>query len=142
MVLFQLATRGTGIAQSVLKLQFGLNSIPARGSRLLFYKTSTPPLGNHPVSHSVTTRSFSPGKRGRVVKLPTHLHPVPRLRMREAVPSVTTQSSWRGARSQTRPHLHIHGLVTFQTPLALQAPFLNYDTEPHWPLSLPYWSIR
>jgi hypothetical protein len=41
--------------------------------------------------------NLSPGQSGRCVKLSTHLHLVPRLRMREIIPPLPHTFSWSGA---------------------------------------------
>jgi len=45
---------------------------------------------------------FPRGKSGRGPKLTTHLHPVPKLRMRGAIPPLSNTSSWCG--SQLKKH--------------------------------------
>jgi len=61
---------------------------------------------------------FPRGKSGRGPKLTTHLHPVPKLRMRGAIPPLSNTSSWCGSQLSTG--------ITLLLPL----PFLpRYSTQ-------------
>jgi hypothetical protein len=82
-----------------IKVPLGFESQQRLGL-VLIVTASRPALGAHTTSYPMCARGSFPRKSsGRVVKLTTHLHLMPRLRMRGAVPPLPHTSSWRGALS-------------------------------------------
>jgi hypothetical protein len=95
------ATVWAGVAQSIQWLDYGLNvrgSIAARGrDSFSSAPRSRPALGPTQPTIQWIAGDFTPGWSGRGFKLTTHLHLLPRSRMRGAAPPFRHTSSWRGA---------------------------------------------
>jgi hypothetical protein len=87
-----LQKRGVGVAQSIWRQGYRLDvrgSNPGRGTMevLLFTTASRPALGHTQPPIQCVLGSLTPGEESdRGVKLTTHLHLVPRSRMRGAIP--------------------------------------------------------
>jgi hypothetical protein len=64
--------------------------------------------GAHLASYPMRTRAFPSGWSDRIVKLTTHLHLVPKSRMRGATPPLLNTPSWRGAQLQHRDNFTFH----------------------------------
>jgi hypothetical protein len=100
------------IAGSILKYGSQCNSVntvnrlhagklefvpPARAIMVLFHIVPTPALGSTQRPMQWVPALFPRGWSGRGVKFTTHLHLVPRLRMRGAMPPLLHECSWRDA---------------------------------------------
>jgi hypothetical protein len=88
------------------------------------------------ISYHITTASrlFLWGWSGRSVKLTTHLHLVPRSRMRGAIPPLPYTSSWRGAKLSTGTTLpftftfitSLHGINLKMEPTRTSETLISY----------------
>jgi hypothetical protein len=83
---------GYGLDDRCSRIRF-----PARPGNFSLHHRVQTGSGAHLASYPMGTGAFSLWQSGRDVKLTTHLHLVPRSRMRGAIPPLPNTSSWRGA---------------------------------------------
>jgi hypothetical protein len=76
--------------------------------------------GAHPASYPTGTRVFPWEKSGRDVKLTTHLHLVPRPRIRGAIPPLPTTPPWRGTQLKYRDNFTFTFLTSDTTQRSMK----------------------